>query len=150
RRARDVSRASRRDAPPRGGAIGPRATDRGAHSGAGGHLLDAPVRTPQIRLSGQTHAAYARGLARRSAFPMGRRLANLLRVGPRLEHSGEVTAGPYRWLILILLLLGATTAPLMYMSLGVLLPSISDELSIGPSQQGWIGASQQLGSLFLL
>ena len=62
------------------------------------------------------------------------------------QHEPE-TYSSYRFLILAFLGLANTLHVIMTLSLGILLPSISDDLGLSPAEQGWLGSSASLGSL---
>ena len=55
----------------------------------------------------------------------------------------------HRWTILGLLLVASVAAFMMAITAGVLLPSISADLSLSPTQQGILGSSAFVGNLFL-
>ena len=55
----------------------------------------------------------------------------------------------HRWTILGLLLVASVAAFMMAITVGVLLPSISADLSLSPTQQGMLGSSAFVGNLFL-
>jgi len=55
----------------------------------------------------------------------------------------------HRWTILGLLLVASVAAFMMAITVGVLLPSISADLSLSPTQQGILGSSAFVGNLFL-
>ena len=55
----------------------------------------------------------------------------------------------YRWVVIgSLTSLGATQLTIIFV-LGLLLPDISDDLDLSPSEQGWLGSSVLLANLFL-
>lgn len=55
----------------------------------------------------------------------------------------------YRWVVIVSLTsLGATQLTIIFV-LGLLLPDISDDLDLSPSEQGWLGSSVLLANLFL-
>ncbi|MEE9198376.1 MAG: MFS transporter [Dehalococcoidia bacterium] len=56
---------------------------------------------------------------------------------------------PYRFVILGFLGLANIFNSVIALSLGILLPSISDDLGLSPSEQGWLGSSALLGNLVL-
>ena len=55
----------------------------------------------------------------------------------------------HRWTILGLLLLASVAAFMMAITVGVLLPSISADLDLSPTQQGFLGSSAFVGNLLL-
>ena len=55
----------------------------------------------------------------------------------------------HRWTILGLLLVASVAAFMMAITVGVLLPSISADLDLSPTQQGILGSSAFVGNLFL-
>ena len=61
----------------------------------------------------------------------------------------EEPISPYRWVSLGAFTTGAATALTTIFIFGLLLPDISEELGLSPSQQGWLGASVVLGNLVL-
>ena len=61
----------------------------------------------------------------------------------------EEPASPYSWVVLGAFTTGAATALTTIFIFGLLLPDISEELGLSPSQQGWLGASVVLGNLVL-
>lgn len=63
----------------------------------------------------------------------------------RLSTEGE--SPPYRHYILTYLGIGAVSDTLITLSLGFLLPGMSEDLSLSPSQQGWLGSSFLLGAM---
>jgi predicted MFS family arabinose efflux permease len=62
-------------------------------------------------------------------------------------HEEHVPA--YRWVVLGSLTSGQAIALATIFVFGLLLPDISDELKLSPSQQGWLGASAVFGNLIL-
>ena len=54
-----------------------------------------------------------------------------------------------RWAIMGLWLLSSVTGIMMVISVGILLPSISSDLGLSPTQQGFYGSAAFLGNLFL-
>ena len=65
----------------------------------------------------------------------------------QLTHRPSVFG--HRWTILGLLLVASVAAFMMAITVGVLLPSISADLSLSPTQQGILGSSAFVGNLFL-
>ncbi len=61
--------------------------------------------------------------------------------------GGEVKPEPYRVVIISILSLATLANFLVLFNLGVLLPSISDDLGLSPSEQGWLGSSAILANL---
>lgn len=59
----------------------------------------------------------------------------------------ELKAEPYRVVIISFLGLATLANFLVLFNLGVLLPSISDDLDLSPSEQGWLGSSAILANL---
>ena len=59
----------------------------------------------------------------------------------------EERAPGYRWVVIGTLTFGVATALTSIFFIGLLLPDISEELSLSPSQQGWLGASVVFGNL---
>ncbi len=55
----------------------------------------------------------------------------------------------YRWVVITTLTLSVSTALSSIFVIGLLLPDISKELGLSPSQQGWLGASVVFGNLIL-
>ena len=55
----------------------------------------------------------------------------------------------YRWVVLGAFSSGGATALATIFVFGLLLPDISEELRLSPSQQGWLGASAVFGNLLL-
>ena len=55
----------------------------------------------------------------------------------------------YRWVVIGTLTSGVATALTSIFVIGLLLPDISNELDLSPSQQGWLGASVVIGNLIL-
>ena len=64
-----------------------------------------------------------------------------------VAREAEITA--YRWVVLGSLTSGSATALATIFIFGLLLPQISDELGLSPSQQGFLGASVVIGNLLL-
>ena len=62
-------------------------------------------------------------------------------------HEEHVPA--YRWVVLGTMASGGAIALTAIFVFGLLLPDISDELGLSPSQQGWLGASVVFGNLIL-
>ncbi|MFQ5933418.1 MAG: MFS transporter [Dehalococcoidia bacterium] len=60
---------------------------------------------------------------------------------------GEPTASRYRVVIVFMLGLATLVNFLILFNLGVLLPSISEDLDLSPSEQGWLGSSAILANL---
>ena len=60
-----------------------------------------------------------------------------------------MNAFSHRWTILGLLLFASVAAFMMAITVGILLPSISVDLDLRPTQQGFLGSSAFLGNLFL-
>ena len=65
----------------------------------------------------------------------------------QLTHRPSVFG--HRWTILGLLLVASVAAFMMAITVGVLLPSISADLSLSPTQQGILGSSAFVGNLVL-
>ena len=65
----------------------------------------------------------------------------------RRRLTGEGPA--YRWVMLALWIVSGTTGFVVLSSVGVLLPSITTELSLSPSQQGLLGSAPFWGTLGL-
>ena len=59
----------------------------------------------------------------------------------------EERAPGYRWVVIGALTFGVATALTSIFFIGLLLPDISEELDLSPSQQGWLGASVVFGNL---
>ena len=55
----------------------------------------------------------------------------------------------YRWVVIGTLTASVSTALISIFIIGLLLPDISDELGLSPSQQGWLGASAVFGNVIL-
>ena len=55
----------------------------------------------------------------------------------------------YRWVVIGTLTASVSMALTSIFVIGLLLPDISDDLGLSPSQQGWLGASVVFGNLFL-
>ena len=55
----------------------------------------------------------------------------------------------HRWAIMGLWLLSSVAGFMMVISVGLLLPSISADLGLTPTQQGFYGSAAFLGNLFL-
>ncbi len=62
-------------------------------------------------------------------------------------HEEHVPA--YRWVVIGTLTSGVATALTSIFVIGLLLPDITEELGLSPSQQGWLGASVVIGNLIL-
>ena len=62
-------------------------------------------------------------------------------------HEDHVPA--YRWVVIGTLTSGVATALSSIFVIGLLLPDITDELGLSPSQQGWLGASVVIGNMIL-
>ncbi len=60
---------------------------------------------------------------------------------PAVEYS------PYRFVILAFLGLSMVLFTIMLLSLGIMLPGISEDLDLSPTEQGWLGSSALLGNL---
>ena len=60
-----------------------------------------------------------------------------------------LNAFAHRWVILGLLLFASVAAFMMAITVGILLPAISGDLSLRPTQQGFLGSSAFLGNLIL-
>ena len=65
------------------------------------------------------------------------------------EQTAQVEYPRYRFWILIFLGLANTLNTLISLSLGILLPGISEDLDLSPSEQGWLGSSALIGNLIL-
>ena len=63
------------------------------------------------------------------------------------DHEEHVPA--YRWVVIGTLTSGVATALTSIFVIGLLLPDITEELGLSPSQQGWLGASVVIGNLIL-
>ena len=61
----------------------------------------------------------------------------------------EPRPSPYRWVVMLTFNLTHATGIVGALVLGVLLPSMTADLGLSPSQQGWLGSSTMLGSLVL-
>ena len=61
----------------------------------------------------------------------------------------EKPISPFRWVSLGAFTTGAATALTTIFIFGLLLPDISEELGLSPSQKGWLGSSVVLGNLVL-
>ena len=66
-----------------------------------------------------------------------------------VEQAGSTSYPSYRFLILGFLGLSNVLNSMIVLSLGILLPSITEDLGLSPSEQGWLGSSMFLGSVFL-
>ncbi|MEE9247140.1 MAG: MFS transporter, partial [Dehalococcoidia bacterium] len=66
-----------------------------------------------------------------------------------VEQAASISYPSYRFLILGFLGLSNVLNSLIMLSLGILLPSITEDLGLSPSEQGWLGSSMFLGSIFL-
>ena len=62
-------------------------------------------------------------------------------------HEEQVPA--YRWVVIATLTSGVATALTSLFIIGLLLPDITEELGLSPSQQGWLGASAVFGNVIL-
>ena len=62
-------------------------------------------------------------------------------------HEEQVPA--YRWVVIGTLTSGVATALTSIFIIGLLLPDITEELGLSPSQQGWLGASAVFGNVIL-
>ncbi len=67
---------------------------------------------------------------------------------PRTTHA-EDDYPRYRWVIVGQLLLQQQLGPLVFSSLGVLLPSMREELHFGIIQSGWLGSARTAGNLLV-
>ena len=67
----------------------------------------------------------------------------------RTQTTHRPSVFGHRWTILGLLLVASVAAFMMAITVGVLLPSISADLSLSPTQQGILGSSAFVGNLFL-
>ena len=56
---------------------------------------------------------------------------------------------PYRWVVLSTFILTHSAALIGAVVLGILLPSITEDLGLSPSEQGWLGSSAFIGNLAL-
>ncbi len=56
---------------------------------------------------------------------------------------------PYRWVVLSTFILIHSAALIGAVVLGILLPSITEDLGLSPSEQGWLGSSAFIGNLAL-
>ena len=63
--------------------------------------------------------------------------------------TGHPSVLGHRWTILGLLLVASVTAFMMAITVGILLPSISADLLLSPTHQGFVGSSAFVGNLFL-
>ena len=70
-----------------------------------------------------------------------------MKIGTQLTQRPSVFG--HRWTILGLLLVASVAAFMMAITVGVLLPSISADLSLSPTQQGILGSSAFVGNLVL-
>lgn len=61
----------------------------------------------------------------------------------------EPRPSPYRWVVMLSFNLTHATGIVGALVLGVLLPSMTADLGLSPSQQGWLGSSTMIGSLVL-
>ena len=66
-----------------------------------------------------------------------------------MEQAGSISYPSYRFIILGFLGLSNVLNSMIVLSLGILLPSITEDLVLSPSEQGWLGSSMFLGSVFL-
>ncbi|MCH9036807.1 MAG: MFS transporter [Chloroflexi bacterium] len=66
-----------------------------------------------------------------------------------VEQAGPISYPSYRFIILGFLGLSNVLNSMIVLSLGILLPSITEDLGLSPSEQGWLGSSMFLGSVFL-
>lgn len=66
-----------------------------------------------------------------------------------VEQAGSISYPSYRFIILGFLGLSNVLNSMIVLSLGILLPSITKDLGLSPSEQGWLGSSMFLGSVFL-
>ena len=65
----------------------------------------------------------------------------------RTEIADQVTG--YRWVVMGLWFLGSVTGIMVVFTMGILLPTISSELSLSPNQQGFLGSAAFWGNLAL-
>ncbi len=63
--------------------------------------------------------------------------------------GGELKTERYRFVIISILGLATLANFLILFNLGVLLPSISEDLGLSPSEQGWLGSSAILANLIV-
>ena len=66
-----------------------------------------------------------------------------------VEQARSISYPSYRFIILGFLGLSNVLNSMIVLSLGILLPSITEDLGLSPSEQGWLGSSMFLGSVFL-
>ncbi len=65
-----------------------------------------------------------------------------------MKHQ-PISIPRHRWLIIGSLTWVGAIQLTIFLSIGLLLPDISEELGLSPSEQGWLGASVLLANLFL-
>ena len=65
------------------------------------------------------------------------------------EQATQADYPRYRFWILAFLGLANTLNSLISLSLGLLLPGISEDMDLSPSEQGWLGSSALIGNLIL-
>ncbi len=56
---------------------------------------------------------------------------------------------PYRWVVMMTYNVAHASAMVGALVLGVLLPAMAEDMGLSPLQQGWLGSSAIVGSLFL-
>ena len=61
----------------------------------------------------------------------------------------ESRPSPYRWVVMLTFNITHATGIVGALVLGILLPSMTEDLGLSPSEQGWLGSSTLIGSLFL-
>ncbi|MEE9199758.1 MAG: MFS transporter, partial [Dehalococcoidia bacterium] len=61
--------------------------------------------------------------------------------------GAETVASPYRYVIIGMLAVATLVNFLVMFNLGVLLPAISEDLDLSPSEQGWLGSSALIANV---
>ena len=65
----------------------------------------------------------------------------------KIDEAQEPKPSSYRWVVMITFMAAHSTSFGALMGLGILLPAMTEELTLSPSEQGWLGSSAMIGNL---